>query len=76
MRHPRWCGDPADRPQRQWDTAEGAQKLAARIRAAWAAAGHDVPVVVLETNPGHPETLWCVRMPTLINGLPHRSANA
>ena len=72
MRHPPFCGDPAAAPQRKWDDATGAQKLAARIRAAWLAAGHDVPVHVIETVPGHPETLYAVRMPTLVNGLPAR----
>ena len=74
MKHPPFNAEAAARPQRQWDTMEGAQRLAARIRAAWKAAGHDVPVVVLETVPGHPDTLYCVRMPTLVNGLPARLA--
>lgn len=72
MKHPPFCGDPASAPQRKWDDQAGAQNLAARIRQAWKVAGHDVPVVVLETQPGHADTLYCVRMPTLVNGLPAR----
>lgn len=49
----------------------GAHRLAATIRAAWAKCGHDVPVHVVETMPGFPNTNYTVRMPTLINGLPY-----
>ena len=72
MKHPPFNGNPAAAPQRRWDDAAGAQKLAAIIRAARAKAGHDVQVIVLETMPGPPDTLYTVRMPMLINGLPAR----
>jgi hypothetical protein len=70
MTHPPFNGYAAPRPQREWDTKDGAHRLAAIIRGAWADVGHDVPVVIVETNPGHPETHYSVRMPTLVNGLP------
>ncbi len=70
MKVPPFANAPASAPQRRWDDREGAQRLAAIIRRAWHDAGHDVPVEVIETQPGHPDTLYTVRMPTLINGLP------
>lgn len=53
---------------------EGAERLAAMIRAAWRDAGHDVETVVQISSRGRDGTsLWAVRMPGLVNGLPVRS---
>ena len=68
MRIPPFRPGPAS--GRDFCTLAGAQKLAAMIRAAWRDVGHDVPVQIVETVPGHPHTLYAVRMPTLIGGLP------
>jgi hypothetical protein len=55
---------------RDYTTQEGAYVLAGMISAAWTKAGHDVRVDVVPVQPGHPNTSWTVRMPTLVNGLP------
>ena len=53
-----------------YTTQGGAQILAATIRQAWAAAGHDVRADVVPLQAGNQHTSWAVRMPTLVNGLP------
>jgi len=56
---------------------DGAHKLAAKIRHAWAAVGHDVPVEVhqvIKSLSGSKGSwaVYAVRMPTVINGMPVR----
>lgn len=49
----------------------GAQKLAARIAAAWQRVGVEVaPELVHVSNRG--EGFWAVRLPQLVNGMPRR----
>lgn len=72
MRHPPFVAS-ADKTIGDTCTHIGAQRLAARIRDAWARCGHDVPVEVLPVYPGNPTSTWTVRMPTLIGGLPART---
>jgi hypothetical protein len=69
-RHPPFRGGPAGGGD--YLTKPGAEKLAGMIRAAWAKAGHDVPVVVVPSGAAVLEKnqLYVVQMPTLLNGLP------
>ena len=53
-----------------YGTRQGAEALAAIAHAAWLKAGHDVPVEVVEGTPGHPESRWILRFPTLVDGVP------
>jgi hypothetical protein len=46
---------------------QGAARLAARIKDAWAACGHPVTVTVESLGSGMG---WGIRMPDLVNGLP------
>jgi hypothetical protein len=69
-RHPPFRGGPADGGD--YLTKPGAEKLAAKIRLAWAKAGHDVPVFVVASGAAVLEKnqFFVVQMPTLHNGLP------
>lgn len=69
-RHPPFRGGPAGGGD--FLTKQGAEKLAAMIRLAWAKAGHDVPVIVVASGAAVLEKnqFYCVQMPTLLNGLP------
>lgn len=58
---------------RDYMTQEGAHALAGMIRDAWAKAGHDVPVIVVQTMTrcrNGDGAVYTVAMPTLRNGLP------
>lgn len=52
---------------------EGAGRLAAMIRAAWAEVGVDLPVEILVVGKHRREgtAIYGVRMPGLVNGRPH-----
>lgn len=54
-------------------THAGACRLADTIREAWARAGHDVQVEVVEVARHRREgtAIYGVRMPGLVNGKPH-----
>ena len=69
-RHPPFRGGPA--LGGDFCTKEGAQRLADRIRDAWAQAGHEVEVVIVPSGQAilDSKQIWAVRMPTLHNGLP------
>jgi hypothetical protein len=69
-RHPPFRGGPAGGGD--FLTKQGAEKLAAMIRLAWAKAGHDVPAIVVASGAAVLEKnqYYCVQMPTLLNGLP------
>lgn len=69
-RHPPFCGGPAGGGD--FSTKEGAEKLAAMIRAAWAQAGHEVEVELVPSGAAilDAKQIWAVRMPSLHNGLP------
>jgi hypothetical protein len=69
-RHPPFRGGPA--LGGDYLTKQGAEKLAAMIRLAWAKAGHDVPVIVVPSGVAALEKnqFYVVQMPTLKNGLP------
>ncbi|WP_368416655.1 hypothetical protein [Falsiroseomonas sp.] len=71
MKHPPFRGGPA--LGGDFLTKEGANRLAERIRAAWAKAGH--PDVYVTVDPSGAAVLeknqfYVVRMPGLLNGLP------
>jgi hypothetical protein len=70
MRHPPFFSGTGDAPARDYLTKDGAQALAAKIRAAWAQVGYFVDPVVVEVAPGRDRrALFGVRMPELVNGL-------
>ena len=70
MKHPRFNPGPA--AGGEYLNKQGAEKLASMIRAAWAKAGHDVPVIVAPSGAAVLEKnqYLVVQMPTLHNGLP------
>jgi hypothetical protein len=70
MRNPPFRGGPAGGGD--FLTKQGAEKLAAMIRAAWAQAGHKVEVELVPSGQAILEAkqIWAVRMPSLHNGLP------
>lgn len=56
-------------------THGGAEVLAAKMKAAWRRAGHDVEAIVEPCNLGtadDPHVIFTVRTPGLVNGLPVR----
>lgn len=70
MRHPRFVSR-VERSNGDFCTRDGAERLAAMIRAAWARAGHFVTVEVVQITPvGHKDPLFAPRMSGLVNGLP------
>ena len=74
MKHPPFVSA-AGRAGEDYLSEDGARALAGRIRAAWAAVGHDVQCAVLKvsTGPkGYPlqRPYYVVRTPTLVNGMP------
>jgi hypothetical protein len=74
MRHPPFKVGPA-KGATNWSSKEGAERLAATIRAAWRAVGVEVETVIepLQIGPTtHRESVFCVRLPGLVNGLPTR----
>ena len=71
--HPSWDSR-RERLRVDTMTREGANALAARIRACWATIGHDVQPVVLHEPGFGTEGVFVVRLPTLCNGLPMRRA--
>lgn len=69
QQHPPFCGDPCSPPSRDFCTREGAEVLAARIRAAWAALGVHVETKVEQVGQGY-DSMFTVRLPNLLNGMP------
>ena len=70
-RHPAFVG----RCEGAWRTANccsqaGAGKLGAMIKAAWAAAGHDIRVEIVQVPIVRDDPIYTVRLPDLVNGLP------
>lgn len=72
MKHPPFvsAGGPAGE---DYLSEDGARALASRIRAAWAAVGHDVqcvPRCVVRSYVNSGSSVWTVEMPGLVNGMP------
>ena len=71
MRHPPFKPGPV-KGATDFCTLAGAQRLAALIRDAWAACGHDVLVEIEPSMLGYKLTTYAIRLPALVNGLPTR----
>lgn len=73
MTHPPFCAGPAESVT-DYMTKEGAHKLAALIRAAWARVGVPIETEIAELplRRSRDRSVFVVRMPGLVNGLPAR----
>lgn len=74
MKHPPFVGQ-TERSGSDYLDEDGAYRLAALIRAAWASVGHDVECRIVQVIKGQSSakasgSVWAVRMPSLVNGLP------